>query len=104
MLFDGRIGSQSLHVWLEWRGGDLLLCSQEFGPALVPHFGEDEIETFLTVEAAQLPELARALGCQPTQGSIQAALMDRFQGDSAATSHLRALLTERVIRHEFFVT
>ena len=103
VLFDSGLGTQSVHVWLEWRGGDMLLCSQDIGPALVPHFGEDEIETFLTVKAAQLSQLARALGCRPTRGSIGAALVDRYEGDSAATSHLRALLEEHAIRHEFSV-
>ena len=82
-FFDGRIGTQSVHVWLEWRGGDLLLSNQELGRGLVPHFGEDEVETFLTVKAAQLPQLARALGCPPTAGSMMAALVDRYRGDSS---------------------
>lgn len=103
VLFDGRVGSQWMHIWLEWRGGDVVLSSQELGPALVPYFGEEEIEVFLTVEAAHLPQLARALGCQPTSGSIEAALVDRYHGDSSAVSHLSALLKEHDIRHEYFV-
>jgi len=103
VLFDGRTGTQSVHVWLEWRDGDLLLGSQELGPALEPYFGESEIETFLTVKAAQVPKLARALGCRPTKRSIKAAVVDRYHGDSAATSHLSAFLKEHDIRHEYFV-
>ena len=102
VLFDGRIGTQSVHVWLEWRDGDLLLGSQELGPALEPYFGESEIETFLTVKAAQLPKLARALGCRPTKRSIEAAMVERYRGDSSATSHLTALLAENAIPYEFY--
>ena len=46
VLFDGPSGTQSVSVWLEWRGGDLLLSSQELGPALVFNPGENEVETF----------------------------------------------------------
>jgi len=102
VLFDGRIGTQSVHVWLEWRAGDLLMSSQELGPALEPYFGENESEVFLTVEAAQLPQLARALGCRPTKRSIKAAVVDRYHGDSAATSHLSAFLKKNKTRYEFY--
>ncbi len=102
VLFDGTIGTQSVHVWLEWRGGDMLLSSQELGPALEPYFGEAEIEVFLTVEAAQLPQVARALGCRSTPRSIEAAMVERFRGDSSATSHLMALVAENAIPYEFY--
>ena len=103
VLFDGERGTQSERVWLEWRDGNLLLSSQELGPALMPFFGEDEIEVFLTVKAAQLPQLAHALGCRQTPPGIKAALVARYHGDSHATIHLRAFLEEHDIRHEYFV-
>ena len=103
-LFGGRLGTQSVHVWFEWRAGDLLLCSQDIGPALESIYGEDEIETFLTVEAAQLTRLAHALGCADDPAALEAALLDRYRGDSAATSHLRELLAEHTIPYEFFLT
>jgi hypothetical protein len=104
VLFSGEIGTQRVRVWLEWQGDDLQLLSHDIGPGLERFFGDDEIETYLTVKAAQLPELARALGCPADPASIQTALMDRYRDDAAATTHLRAFLEDAGIPYDFFVT
>ena len=101
-LFDGTVGTGSVHIWLEWRGGDLLLSSQQFRTAEAAFYGDDEIEVFITVKADQLPQLAGALGCRPTRSSIEAALVDRYRGDGSATAHLMALLAEHAIPSEFY--
>jgi hypothetical protein len=102
LLFNGTSGTGSECVWLEWRGGDLLMSSEQYGTAEAAFYAEDEIETFITVKAAQMPQVARALGCRLTPRSIKAALVERYRGDSGATAHLMALLEEHAIPYEFF--
>lgn len=61
VLFDGRLGSQRVRVWLEYRAGSILLASHDIGPGLEPVFGKGEIETYLEVDAVHLPNLTAAL-------------------------------------------
>jgi hypothetical protein len=101
-LFYGASGTQSERVWLEWRSGDLLVSSEQYGTAEAAFYGEDEIDTFITVKAAQMPRLARALGCRQTPRSITAALVERYSDDDAATAHLMELLAEHAIPYDFY--
>ena len=101
VLFDGRLGTQQVRVWLESRGGGILLLSHDMGPALERAFGSDEIETFLEIDATHLPALAAALGggsADPIQ-----LIAERYRGDSAATSNLRKLLVDHAIPYRFSV-
>jgi hypothetical protein len=101
VLFSGTLGTQSVRVWLEDRGGGIALLSHDIGPGLERAFGTDEIETFLEVDATDVPSLAVALG---HAGADPIPLLAaRYRGDSMATSHLRQLLTEHGIPHRFFV-
>ena len=101
VLFGGRLGTQSVRVWLECRGGGIGLLSHDIGPGLEHAFGKDEIETFLEIDAAELGSLTAALG--DASGDPMKLLAARYQGDSAATSHLRQLLSEHGIPHRFNV-
>ena len=101
VLFDGPLGTQSVRVWLERRGGGIALLSHDMGPGLERAFGTDEIETFLEIDAANLPALAAALG--KATGDPITLLADRYRGNSMAQSHLRELLAEHDIPHRFSV-
>jgi len=102
VLFGGQLGTQSVRVWLERRAGGIALLSHDMGSGLEAAFGTDEIETFLEVDAADLPALAVALG--HAGADPLPLLAARHRGDSMATSHLRELLSEHGIPHRFFVT
>jgi hypothetical protein len=101
VLFDGPLGTQSVRVWLERRGDGIALLSHDMGPGLERAFGTDEIETFLEIDAADLPALAAALG--DATGDPIELLAARYHGDSMATTHLRQLLGEHDIPHRFSV-
>jgi hypothetical protein len=102
VLFAGEIGTQRVRVWLEpAEGGGFMLNSHDIGPGLERFFGDTEIETFLTVRAEQLPKVAQVLGSGPTLQDVLAAVVDRYRGDSAATTHLRAVLDEHGVPYEF---
>ena len=101
VLFDGRLGTQQVRVWLESRGGGIVLLRHDMGPALERAFGSDEIETLLEIDAAHLPALSAALG----GGSADPIhlIAERYRGDSAVTSNLRSLLVENAIQHRLSV-
>ena len=101
VLFGGRLGTQSVRVWLERRGGGIVLLSHDIGPGLESPFGSSDIETFLEIDAAALPSLTAALG-DPAGDAMQ-LLAEQYQGDSMATTHLRELLSEHDIPHRFIV-
>ncbi len=101
VLFDGSLGSQHVRVWLERRGGGIVLLSHDIGSALERSFGTDEMETFLEIDAAHVQALCSVLG-DPGGDPIQ-QLADRYRGDSATTSHLRELLAEHAIPHRFTI-
>lgn len=102
-LFNGHLGTQRVRVWLERRPGGIALLSSDNGPALEHAFGTDWIETCLQVDAEQLPQLATALGTDPSTEAVLRALADRYHGDSAATTSLRTLLDEQKITYRFAV-
>ena len=101
VLFGGQLGTQSVRVWLEDRGGGIALLSHDIGPALESAFGSGDIETFLEIDVADVSRLAAALG--HAGADPMPLLAARYQGDSMATSHLRQLLTDHGIPHRFFV-
>ncbi len=101
VLFGGQLGTQSVRVWLERRGDGIVLMSHDIGSGLESPFGSSEIETFLEIAAADLPSLAAALG--DATGEPMELLAERYQGDSMATTHLRELLSEHGIPHQFHV-
>lgn len=102
VLFAGEIGTQRVRVWLQpAEDGGFMVNSHDIGPGLERFFGDTEIETYLTVRAEQLPQVAQVLACRPTLEEILAALVDRYLGDSAATTHLRAVLDEHGVPYEF---
>ena len=101
VLFDGRLGTQSVRVWLESRGGGIALLSHDIGPGLEHAFGTDDLETFLEIDATELRSLAAALS--DATGDPMQLLAERYQGDSAATSHLRQLMSQHGIPHQFSV-
>ncbi len=101
-LFGGELGTQRLRVWLERtaRGG-IALLSHDIGPGLEHAFGTGELETFLEIDAADLPALAAALG--HAGADPMPLLATRYRGDSMATTHLRELLAAHDIPHQFSV-
>jgi hypothetical protein len=101
VLFSGQLGTQRVRVWLQPEGGGVALNSHDIGPGLEPFFGEDEIETFLAIGPAQLPQLAGLLGCEPGVEEVLLALEDRYRGESSATTRLRAMLDEHGIAYDF---
>ena len=101
VLFADEIGAQRVRVWLEPADGGFMLNSHDIGPGLERFFGDTEIETYLTVRADQVAKVAQVLASGPTLDEVVTALTDRYRGDSAATTHLRALLDEHGVSYEF---
>ena len=97
VLFDGRLGTQRIRVWLERRGDGIALLSHDIGSALVFAFLTDELESVLEIDAAHTRALAAALRGGPADA--MQLLANRYRGDSAATTHLRQLLAEHGIPH-----
>jgi hypothetical protein len=107
VLFDGRIGTQVVRVWLEYRGGSIVLASHDIGPGLELAFGKDEIETYLEVDAVHLQNLTAALRAERTDQDAPTDAVEllaaRYRGDSAATSGLRNWLTAYGIPYRFTI-
>ena len=107
VLFEGRLGTEWVRVWLEYRAGSIVLASHDIGPELEPVFGKDEIETYLEVDAAHLPNLTAALRAEQTDpdASMDAIelLAARYRGDLAATTGLRTSLTAHGIPYRFTI-
>ncbi len=107
VLFDGRIGTQRVRVWLEpWAGG-IRLLSHDIGPALERVFGKDEIETFLEVDALHMPNMVAALRAQWTDADAPMDAMElllaKYRGDSTATTGLRTWLTAHGSPYRFTI-
>lgn len=107
MLFDGRLGTQRVRVWLERRAGGLALLSHDIGPGLEHAFGTDDLETFLEVDAVHVPSLTAALRADWTDATAPMdpieLLAARYRGDSTATSGLRTRLIEHGIPYRFTI-
>lgn len=107
LLFQGRLGTQRVRVWLEpWAGG-IRLLSHDIGPALEPVFGKDEIETFLPVDAVHMPNLVAALRAERTDDDAPMDAVElltaKFAGDTTATTGLRNWLTAHGIPYRFTI-
>lgn len=107
LLFDGRLGTQRVLVWLEpWAGG-IRLLSHDIGPALERVFGKDDIETILEIDALHVPNLVTALRAERTDDAAPMDAMEllvaKYRGDSTATSGLRTWLTAHGIPYRFTI-
>jgi hypothetical protein len=107
VLFEGRIGTQWLRVWLEYGAGSVVLASHDIGPGLETFFGKDEIETYLEIDAVHLSNLTAALRAERTDPDAPMDAIEllaaRYRGDSAATTGLRTWLTAHGIPYRFGV-
>ena len=107
VLFEGRIGTQWVRVWLEPWASDIRLLSHEIGPGLERFFGRDEIETFLEVEAVHVPNLVAALRAERSDADPPLVAIEllaaRYRGDSTASSSLRTWLTAHGIPYRFTI-
>ena len=107
VLFDGRLGTQRVRVWLESWGGDIRLLSHDIGPGLERVFGKDEIETFLEVDAVHVPNVVAALRAERTDDNAPIdpieLLTVKYAGDSTVTTGLRTWLTSRGIPYRFTI-
>ena len=107
VLFEGRLGTQQVRVWMEYRAGSIVLASHDIGPGLEHAFGKDEIETYLEVDAVHLPNLTAALRADWTTRNkpmdAMGLLVARYRGDSTATSGLRTWLTGHGIPYRFTI-
>jgi hypothetical protein len=113
VLFDGRVGSERVRVWLQAHGDGIALMSHDIGPGVERNFGKDDLETILVIAAADLPALIAALregheggtGAPPDSDEAMAIrlLAERFAGNSAATSMLRLLLDKAHVRYDFTI-
>jgi hypothetical protein len=111
VLFSGREGSERVVVELRRSAdGGVVLESQSIGPMAARIFGDDEVESFLTIPAAEVARVVALLrpGTRGVAGDDLSdalrLLTDRYAGDSAATTHLRQWLDAHGIAYEFFVT
>ena len=107
ILFDGRLGTQRVRVWLEPHRGGFRLLSHDIGSCLEHAFGKDELETFLEVDAVHLPNLVAALRAERTDDDAPMDAIEllaaRYAGDSTATTGLRTWLTARGIPYRFTI-
>ena len=105
VLFEGRLGTERVRVWLQASGAGIELLSHDIGPGLEQFFGRDEIETYLRIDAAHEPFLTDALAAERTDpGAPTTALdllADKYRGDAAATTHLKAWLDEHEVPYRF---
>jgi hypothetical protein len=105
--FEGRLGTQWVRVWLEYRAGSVVLASHDIGPGLEHAFGKDEIETHLEVDAVHLPNLTAALRAERTDPDAPMDAIEllaaRYRGDSTATTDLRTWLTAHGIEYRFTI-
>lgn len=105
VLFDAKLGTQHVRVWIEADGSGLRIMSHDIGPALVPSFGKGELAVFLEVDAAQLPAVRAALLAERTdpaapEDEVQ-LLLEKYRGDSTATGAFRAWLDGHGIPYRF---
>ena len=107
VLFDGRLGTQRVRVWLEPSAGDIRLLSHEIGPGLERFFGTDEMATFLEIDAIHVPNLVAALRAERTDADPRMDAIEllaaKYAGDSTATSSLRTWLTAHGIPYRFTI-
>ncbi len=101
VLFEERLGTQWVRVWLDASGGGIAMRSHDIGPDLERFFGTDDVETHLEIDAEHLPALTAALRADRIATAAQATgldlLADRYDGNSGATSVFRTWLDQRGI-------
>jgi hypothetical protein len=61
VLFDGRLGTQRVRVWVRAKDSDIAMLSHDIGPDVERFFGTDDLETILEVDDAHLSRLTAAL-------------------------------------------
>lgn len=106
ILFDGRAGQDTAHVWLEPApNGGACLRTEEWGPGVERAFGFDTIETSLTIGARALFTLAFALVMDRPELEATASPMETlaaaYRGDDAVSAHARQRLEELGLTYEF---
>lgn len=108
VLFDAKLGTQQVRVWIEADGAGLRLMSHDIGPALERSFGKSELAAFLEVDAAQLPAVRAALLTERTDPAapgvevdVPQLLLAKYRGDSTATGNFREWLDGHGIPYRF---
>jgi hypothetical protein len=111
VLFEAKLGTQQVRVWIEADEAGLKLMSHDVGPALQASFGKSELAVFLEVDAEQLPAVRAALLAERTDPAGPAApggeddvpqlLLEKYRGDSTATGAFRAWLDGHGIPYRF---
>jgi hypothetical protein len=104
-LFDGAVGEDRTHVWIEADGAGAVIRSHSWGAGVERNFGSNAIETWLTLDAPALETFAHALvmdrpEIDPTAPPID-VLAEAYRGDSAATSRAQRRLDELGIAYAF---
>jgi hypothetical protein len=101
-LREERSGRDVRRLWASvTAAGDLLIEGQDLGPGVEAFWGEgqSEYEWCLTVRAANLPALLKALGGQPGDSVLQ-LLSARFTEDEQCASP--RFLQQHDVKHEFW--
>ena len=106
VLFEAKLGTQQVRVWIEADSSGLKLMSHDIGPALLASFGKGELAVFLEVDAAQLPAVRAALLAERTDPAapgdeVPQLLLEKYRGDSTATGAFRAWLDGHGIPYRF---
>jgi hypothetical protein len=108
VLFEAKLGTQQVRVWIESDSSGIKIVSHDIGPALESTFGKSEVAAFLEVDAADVPAVRIALQQERmsdqtwTDDEIQ-LLLEKYRGDSTATGSFRAWLDEHGIAYRFTV-
>lgn len=106
VLFDAKLGTQQVRVWIEADESGVKVVSHDMGPGLVQTFGKTELAAFLEVDADQLPAIRAALLAERTdttapEADIPQLLLEKYRGDSTATGNFRAWLDGQGIPYRF---
>jgi hypothetical protein len=98
VLRDERTDGDSRYLCAKYsENGDLLIEGHDLGAGVREFFGYFEYEWVWTIEAADLPRLAAALGAD---SNLLDALKARFSGDAAA--EIGSFLKEHEIPNAFW--
>lgn len=106
VLFDAKLGTQQVRVWIEADESGIRVVSHEMGPGLMQTVGKSELAAFLEAEADQLPTIRAALLAERTdatapEGALEQLLLEKYRGDSTATGNFRAWLDGHGIPYRF---
>jgi hypothetical protein len=108
VIFEAKLGTQQVRVWIEADDAGLKLMSHDIGPGLQASFGKSELAVFLEVDAEQLPAIRAALLAERTDSAAPDAdvpqlLLEKYRGDSTATGAFRAWLDGHGIPYRFML-